>query len=123
MEYKEKLELAASDYAITHYEQGKAYASLEVHKMLVDAFSAGANGLKYNEALDRAKEELTKDNTYETNQAIERIFPELKSESEEEKIIDTLIWLVEGRKKNRTAAYGDVKIDDILAWLKKRKEE
>ena len=33
--------LAASDYAIVHYEQGKTYSSLEVHKMLCDAFLAG----------------------------------------------------------------------------------
>lgn len=34
-------ELLASDYAIAHYEQGKTYTALEVHKMLCDAFLAG----------------------------------------------------------------------------------
>lgn len=40
---KEDLELAASDYAINHYEADKTYSSLEVHKMLCDAFIAGVN--------------------------------------------------------------------------------
>ena len=33
--------LAAADYAIAHYEQGKTYSSMDVHKMLCDAFLAG----------------------------------------------------------------------------------
>ena len=64
----------------------------------------------------------THDNApFSVRTALETLAPEL-AESEDEKIIDTLIWLVEGRKKSRTTAYGDVKIDDILAWLEKQKE-
>lgn len=40
-EWKEDTQLLAGDYAISHYEQGKTYTSMEVHKMLADAFIAG----------------------------------------------------------------------------------
>ena len=43
MTKEEKLELNASDYAISHYESDKTYTSLEVHKMLCAAYVAGNN--------------------------------------------------------------------------------
>lgn len=43
MEKEDVLQLAAGDYAISHYEQDKVYSALEVHKMLADAFIAGHN--------------------------------------------------------------------------------
>lgn len=43
MEKESALQLAAGDYAISHYEQDKVYSALEVHKMLADAFIAGHN--------------------------------------------------------------------------------
>ena len=43
MKREEKLELNASDYAINHYESNRTYTSLEVHKMLCDAYMAGNN--------------------------------------------------------------------------------
>ena len=44
----EEKELVASDYAIAHYENGRTYTALEVHKMLCDAFIAGMNVDKRN---------------------------------------------------------------------------
>lgn len=41
VECKEDMQLLAGDYAISHYQQGRTYSSLEVHKMLADAFIAG----------------------------------------------------------------------------------
>ena len=46
MTKKEKLELKASNYAISHYESDKTYTSLEVHKMLCDAYVAGNNDIE-----------------------------------------------------------------------------
>jgi hypothetical protein len=46
MTKKEKQELKASDYAINHYENNRTYTSLEVHKMLCDAYIAGNNDLE-----------------------------------------------------------------------------
>ena len=46
MTKKEKQELKASDYTINHYESNKTYTSLEVHKMLCDAYIAGNNDLE-----------------------------------------------------------------------------
>ena len=43
MSKEEKLELAAGDYAISHYEQDRTYTSLEVHAMLAKAFIDGQN--------------------------------------------------------------------------------
>lgn len=43
MTKEEKLELAAADYAITHYEQDRTYTSLDVHAMLAKAFIDGQN--------------------------------------------------------------------------------
>ena len=41
MNKESKLNLNASDYAISHCESGKTYNGLEVHKMLCDAYIAG----------------------------------------------------------------------------------
>ncbi len=46
MTKKEKQELKASDYAINHYESNRTYTSLEVHKMLCDAYIAGNNDME-----------------------------------------------------------------------------
>jgi hypothetical protein len=46
MKREEKLELKASDYAINHYESNRTYTSLEVHKMLCDAYIAGNNDME-----------------------------------------------------------------------------
>lgn len=46
MTKKEKQELKASNYAISHYESDKTYTSLEVHKMLCDAYIVGNNDLE-----------------------------------------------------------------------------
>ena len=42
MNKESKLNLNASDYAISHCESGKTYNGLEVHKMLCDAYIAGS---------------------------------------------------------------------------------
>lgn len=43
MTKEEKLELAAGDYAIEHYEHDRTYNSLDVHSMLAKAFIDGHN--------------------------------------------------------------------------------
>ena len=43
MKREEKLELNASDYAISHCDTNRVYTGLEVHKMLCDAYVAGNN--------------------------------------------------------------------------------
>jgi len=40
---EKNIQLLAGDYAISHYEQDKTYSALEVHKMLAEAFIAGAS--------------------------------------------------------------------------------
>ena len=50
-----KLNLNASDYAISHCDSDKTYNGLEVHKMLCDAYIAGNN-----DTLDDKDEEIRK---------------------------------------------------------------
>ena len=55
MTKKSKLNLNASDYAISHCDSNKTYNGLEVHKMLCDAYIAGNN-----DTLDDKDEEIRK---------------------------------------------------------------
>ena len=61
MTKKEKQELKASNYAINHYEINRNYTSLEVHKMLCDAYIAGNNDSIPEKSASKDLEEAAKE--------------------------------------------------------------
>lgn len=67
---------------------------------------------EYQKALERAKKGLP----------IDEVFPELK-ESEDERILRTIIRGFETWKGNGNLTFNNTNVDDILAYLKKQKEQ
>lgn len=55
-------------------------------------------------------------------EAIKVLVPELK-ESEDEKMLRTIIGGFENWKSNGREIFNNTEVDDILAWLKKQKEQ
>lgn len=83
----------------------------------------------YNKALERAKKQLEEAKVfdYEEGQIAHdirtttyAIFPELK-ESEDEKMLRTIIRGFENWKSNGMETFNNTKVDDILAYLEKQK--
>lgn len=71
MNKESKLNMNASDYAISHCDSDKTYNGLEVHKMLCDAYIAGNNN-----ALDDKDEKIRKSliNVFATHKDYEMFF-------------------------------------------------
>lgn len=71
MNKESKLNLNASDYAISHCDSNKTYNGLEVHKMLYDSYIAGNN-----DTLDDKDEEIRKAliNVFATHKDYEMFF-------------------------------------------------
>ena len=80
---------------------------------------------KYNEALERAQKVKHDAETIGCSLSpdmLEVIFPEL-AESEDERILRTIIRGFENWKSNGNVTFNNTKVDDILAYLEKQKEQ